>query len=62
MWRKSSKSGPWTDNCVEIDTDTQPGTVRVRDSKLGDASPVLTFSHDEYRAFTDGIRDGELLV
>lgn len=35
------------------------GHVLVRDSKLGDASPVLDFTPDEWRAFVAGVKDGE---
>jgi len=31
----------------------------VRDSKLGDSSPVLTFGEDEWRAFQDAVKAGE---
>ncbi|MBG0814835.1 DUF397 domain-containing protein [Planomonospora sp. ID82291] len=55
-WRKSSYS---TDggNCVEV-AGNLPGVVAVRDSKDPDG-PVLTFSPDQWRAFTGGVKDGE---
>jgi len=57
-WRKSTHSDK-ADGCVEISTDV-PGWVGVRDSKLGPRSPVLAFTHHEWRALIDGVRDGEL--
>jgi Domain of unknown function (DUF397) len=57
VWRKSSRSGPWTDNCVEvafIDADT----IGVRDSKDPNAG-VLVFNRGEWDAFVGGAKDGE---
>lgn len=48
-WRKSARSG-YNGNCVE--SGHGPGVVGVRDSKLGDASPVLEFPAEAWRAFT----------
>lgn len=56
MFRKSTRSGPWTDNCVEVDTDGPD--VRVRDSK-DPTGPVLKFTPDEWDAFLAGAKDGE---
>jgi len=39
-----------------------PGWVGVRDSKLGDDSPVLAFTHHEWRAMLDGAHAGEFNV
>jgi hypothetical protein len=47
-WRKSSYSES-ANGCVEIGP--TPTVVGVRDSKLGDASPVLSFSPRAFRAF-----------
>ncbi|MEV4412944.1 DUF397 domain-containing protein [Catellatospora sp. NPDC049609] len=54
-WRKSSRceSGHCLEVCFE------GGSVLLRDSKDPDG-PVLTISADEWRAFTDGVRRGEL--
>lgn len=54
-WRKSSYSVD--NNCVEI-ADAGPQVV-VRDSKLGDASPVLHFTRAEFAAWLDGCKAGE---
>jgi hypothetical protein len=54
-WRKSTRSGS-NGQCVEarrIDD-----TVQVRDSK-NQAGPVLSFTLDEWAAFTGGVRDRE---
>ena len=44
-WRKSSRSGS-QNQCVE--TRTKQGTMQVRDSKLGDSSPVLDLSTADF--------------
>ncbi len=41
-------------NCCVVVTEFA-GDVLIRDSKLGEASPVLRFTWDEWRAFVDGI-------
>jgi hypothetical protein len=56
-WAKSSHSDA-NDNCVEV-APLPDGGMLVRDSKLGDASPVLRFTAAEWRAFVAGVRDGE---
>jgi hypothetical protein len=56
-WRKSSYSTHET-NCVEVAT--VDGWVGVRDSKLGEGSPILTYTQAEWAAFVAGIRAGEL--
>ncbi|MEU4739708.1 DUF397 domain-containing protein [Actinosynnema sp. NPDC023658] len=51
QWRKSSYSES-ANGCVEIGSSpTEVGVVGVRDSKLGDRSPVLTFSRRAFGAF-----------
>jgi hypothetical protein len=55
-WRKSSRSGPYTDNCVEVAF--VDGAVVVRDSK-NLSGPVLVFTQSEWDAFVDGAKDGE---
>jgi hypothetical protein len=47
QWRKSSYSQA-QNGCVEVGTSTAVG---VRDSKLGERSPVLTFSRRAFAAF-----------
>ena len=55
VWRRSSHCA--NGNCVEVAH--RDGQVWVRDSKLGDASPVLKFTAGEFAAFVDGVRGGE---
>lgn len=55
-WRKSTLSGPYTDNCVEaafVD-----GAVAVRNSKDPNG-PRVIFTTDEWDAFTGGVKAGE---
>jgi hypothetical protein len=56
VWRKSRRSGPFTDNCVEVAF--VDGTVAVRDSK-DPSGPVLVFTRAEWDAFVGGAKDGE---
>ena len=53
-WMRSSSCAG--NGCLEVAFG--PGTVSVRDSKRAD-SPVLTYNHDEWRAFLAGVRQGE---
>jgi hypothetical protein len=59
-WRKATKSSDGN-NCVQVSLDV-PETVAIRDSKLGDASPVLVFTADEFMAFADGVSKGEFAL
>lgn len=56
-WRKSTASDA-NGGCVEVSFDV-PGTVAMRDSKLGTDSPVLEFTKEEFAYFKDGILKGE---
>lgn len=53
-WIKSSYSEP-KGNCVELAAIDE--MIGIRDSKLGDTSPTLTFTRSEARAFLDGARN-----
>lgn len=55
-WHTSSYSGG--NGCVEARHDS---TVQVRDSKLGDASPILNFNVSTWTSFIDAIRDGRFV-
>ena len=55
-WRKSTRSGPYTDNCVEVAF--VDGAIAVRDSK-DPSGAVLVFTPGEWDAFVDGAKDGE---
>ena len=56
VWRKSTKSGPWTDNCVEVAFVGE--AIVVRDSKQPDG-PVLYFTAAEWDAVVNGAKVGE---
>jgi hypothetical protein len=55
VWQRSSFCN--ADGCVEVAK--SDSAVLVRDSKLGDDSPVLVFTEDEWRAFRAGMVSGE---
>lgn len=55
-WRKSVRSGPNCDNCVEVAF--VDGAIAVRDSK-NSTGPVLIFTPQEWDAFVGGAKDGE---
>jgi hypothetical protein len=55
-WRKSSRSSPSGDNCVEVAF--AGDEVAVRDSKNRDAATLL-FTVDEWKAFIEGAKAGE---
>ena len=55
-WRKSSRSSPSGDNCVEVAFDGD--AVAVRDTK-NRAAAMLVFTGDEWQAFVDGVKSGE---
>lgn len=56
LWRKSTRSSPSGDNCVEVALDGV--RVGVRDSKNRGGS-VLQFDAGSWRQFLDGAKDGE---
>ena len=55
-WRKSSHCDGGA--CAEVALVAVPGEVLVRDSKLGDASPILTFTPAEWAVFLGQVRAG----
>ena len=55
VWRKASHSGDT--NCVQVLFGDR--IVKVRDSKSPGHDRFLVFTHDEWRAFIAGVRDGE---
>lgn len=57
-WHRSS--GCASGDCVVVAVDGD--LVLVRDSKLGDNSPTLTFTCTEWDAFVEGVRAGEFDV
>lgn len=56
VWQKSSRSGPYSDNCVEVAF--VDGAIAVRDSTHSDG-PILLFTQQEWDAFVGGAKDGE---
>lgn len=56
QWRKSTRSGAYGDNCVEVAVTAD--VIGVRDSK-DTAGPVLLFTRGEWDAFVGGAKDGE---
>jgi hypothetical protein len=55
-WRKSSRSSPSGDNCVEVAFASE--AVGVRDTKNREAA-MLVFTSEEWTAFLAGVKDGE---
>lgn len=55
-WRKSTRSGPYSDNCVEVAF--VGGAIALRDSK-NPAGAILLFTPEEWLAFVSGTKDGE---
>lgn len=55
IWRSARCS---TNSCVEV-AELPEGGMAVRDGKLEQASPILAFTNDEWRAFLAGVKAGE---
>lgn len=59
-WRKSIRSGPGdSSNCVEVSLCTDSEGFHLRDSKLGDGSPVFDLSSNDLRSLLNhaGLRN-----
>jgi hypothetical protein len=56
-WRKSTKSFPDGQECVEV-AELDGGAVALRDSN-DPTRTDLRFTASEWTAFVDGVRDGE---
>jgi hypothetical protein len=56
QWFKSARSGPNSDNCVEVAFVGE--AIAVRDSK-NPHGPALIFTPAEWDAFVGGAKDGE---
>jgi len=50
-WRKSTRSGSQGNDCVEARYDG--GEFQVRDSKLGDASPIFEMRPEDFTAILE---------
>ena len=59
QWSKSTRSGPDSDNCVEVAFVDE--AIAVRDSKNA-TGPALIFTAAEWDAFVGGAKDGEFSV
>jgi uncharacterized protein DUF397 len=57
QWRKSSRSHGGGGACVMVAY--IPGAAGVKDSKLGDASPILPFSTPAWSAFLHEVKTGK---
>ncbi len=57
-WRKSSRSGPYSDNCVEVGSDCCQD-IHVRDTKDRDGG-TLTFDLHAWMEFIRSIKSDEL--
>jgi hypothetical protein len=57
-WRKSSFSGPNSDDCVEV-AHLPGGGRAIRDSKNPNG-PILELTPVQWAAFLLGVKDGEL--
>lgn len=55
-WQTATASNGGT-GCVQLRR--KDGRAELRDSKLGDASPILQMNRTELAAFLDGARKGE---
>ncbi|HEU5128395.1 MAG TPA: DUF397 domain-containing protein [Glycomyces sp.] len=54
-WQKSSRSQP-QGNCVELRQ--RADAVQIRDTKLGDASPVFDLDSETYASLIEGLKRG----
>ncbi|MGW0891088.1 DUF397 domain-containing protein [Saccharopolyspora sp. NPDC002578] len=55
-WRKSTRSNGGGGACVEVAT--IPAITGVRDSKLGEVSPILPFATSDWSAFLRAVKNG----
>lgn len=55
-WRKSSYSSNGGQNCVEARPHQTGDAVQVRDSTLGNTSPILTVTPGAFRALLRSVR------
>lgn len=58
-WRRSSRSSGQGGECVEART-SQTDVFQVRDSKLGDSSPIVTITRANFAALVDAVKSGRL--
>lgn len=58
QWRKSSRSNG-AGACVEVASNI-PSHNLIRDSKLGDGSPILSLTPSQFTSLMDAIKKGRL--
>jgi hypothetical protein len=58
QWRKTSRSGG-AQQCVEVALNLEDQAL-IRDSKLGDESPILSAKPEVFAGFIQAIKDGKL--
>lgn len=56
-WEKSFASEPNGGSCVEVELGSEE--ISVRDTKLGEESPVLRFTPDEWEAHLLAVKAGQ---
>ena len=59
QWRKATKSN---NNGACAAVRAIGGMVQIRDTKLGEDSPVLSFTAKEWEAFVDGAKNNEFEI
>ena len=58
-WKRASACPPGVNPvCAEVRIDPN-GSVQMRNSQDGDDALILTFTHQEWEAFLDGVKAGE---
>ena len=60
-WYKSSYSNGGANDCVEVSC-SHANHVRVRDSKLGTASPMLAIPATQWSRVIAAVQDGTLVT
>ncbi|HEX6470652.1 MAG TPA: DUF397 domain-containing protein [Streptosporangiaceae bacterium] len=58
IWRKSSRSSPNGQQCVEVARVPGMRQIATRDSKQP-TGPHLQFRHDQWHRFTEAIKAGQ---
>ena len=58
VYRTSSFSGSGG-SCVDVHRHNDGTGAMVRDTKLGEGSPVLEFNEEEWTKFVQGVKAGE---
>jgi hypothetical protein len=59
VWKKSTRSSPSGDNCVEVGRAPKDDHIYVQDTKNLPGQRILKFTPGEWEAFIGGVKDGE---